>query len=106
MPTEGGKIADIALIAGKEFRNWVFKDLGSLSQVVSAIQKIYRKIVLSLSNDSVMTARLKTYNVHLHIGAHWARDQVSGNRQGRQKNKRSREPSPTEEAEEQEITEG
>ncbi|GFT52092.1 hypothetical protein TNCV_4504701 [Trichonephila clavipes] len=65
MPTDGGKIANIFLIAGKEFRNWVVKDLDPLSQVVLAIQKRHRKIVLAFSHDSVTTVRLKTYNVHL-----------------------------------------
>ncbi|GFV29509.1 hypothetical protein TNCV_2728901 [Trichonephila clavipes] len=74
--TDGGKISDISLIAGKEFRNWMVKDLVPLSQVVSAIQKRRRKIVLSFSDDSVTTARLKTYNVRVDIGAHWARDQM------------------------------
>ncbi|GFT30511.1 hypothetical protein TNCV_2377891 [Trichonephila clavipes] len=65
-----------------------------------------RNIVLSFSHNSVTTARLKTYNVHLDIGAHWAIDQMGCDRQGWQKNKRSREPRPTGAAEEQEITEG
>ncbi|GFU80765.1 hypothetical protein TNCV_514921 [Trichonephila clavipes] len=39
MPIDGGKIADISLTAGTEFWNWMVKDLGPLSQVVSAIQK-------------------------------------------------------------------
>ncbi|GFX31845.1 hypothetical protein TNCV_171781 [Trichonephila clavipes] len=120
MPIDGGEIADISLIAGKEFRNWVVKDLDPLFQVVSAIQKRRRKILLSFPHDSVTTARLKTYKVHLDIGVHWARDQVgetdrdgrrtkdqgSRVRQRRQKNKRSREPSPIGAAEEQEIIEG
>ncbi|GFX86347.1 hypothetical protein TNCV_2562291 [Trichonephila clavipes] len=76
MPTDNGKAADISPIAGKEFKNWMVKDLSPLSQVVSAIQKRRRKIVLSFSHDSETAVRLKTYNVHLGIGAHWARDQV------------------------------
>ncbi|GFW18564.1 hypothetical protein TNCV_1222251 [Trichonephila clavipes] len=34
-------------------------------------------VVLSFSRDSVTTARLVTYNVHLDIGAHGARDETS-----------------------------
>ncbi|GFT07912.1 hypothetical protein TNCV_873441 [Trichonephila clavipes] len=70
MPTDVGKIPDISLIAGKEFRNWVVKDLDPLSQVVPAIKKRRRNIVLSFSHDSttVTTARLKAYNVHRAIG--------------------------------------
>ncbi|GFV70651.1 hypothetical protein TNCV_3842321 [Trichonephila clavipes] len=67
-----GKIPDIFLIAGKEFRNWVVKDLDPLSQAIPTVQKRRRNIVLSFSHDLVTTSRLKTYNVHLDIGAHWA----------------------------------
>ncbi|GFV70655.1 uncharacterized protein TNCV_3842341 [Trichonephila clavipes] len=85
-----GKIADISLIAGKEFRNWVVKDLDPLSQAVPTVKKRRRNIVLSFSHDSVTTARLKSYNVHLDIGPQRARYQGSRDRQGRQNNKRSR----------------
>ncbi|GFU14180.1 hypothetical protein TNCV_4167781 [Trichonephila clavipes] len=50
MPTDDEKIEDIALIAGKEFRKWVVKDLGLLSQVFSAIKK-RRPVVRSLQRD-------------------------------------------------------
>ncbi|GFW77210.1 hypothetical protein TNCV_2726401 [Trichonephila clavipes] len=100
-----GKLQTFPKLLGKNFRNWVVKDLDPISQV-RTIKKRYRNIAISFSHDSVTTGRLKTYSVHLGIGAHWARDQMGGNRQGRQKNKRSREPRPTLTAEEQEITEG
>ncbi|GFX35339.1 hypothetical protein TNCV_101461 [Trichonephila clavipes] len=41
--------------------------------------------------------------MHLDIGAHGARDEIGLDRQGRQKNKRSRELKPTGAVEEQEI---
>ncbi|GFU35129.1 hypothetical protein TNCV_174361 [Trichonephila clavipes] len=81
-----GKIADISLIAGKEFRNWVVKDLDPPSQAVLTVKNRRRNIVLSFSHDSVM----KTYNVHRAIGAQRARDQMGRDRQGRPKNKRSK----------------
>ncbi|GFV09941.1 hypothetical protein TNCV_4884751, partial [Trichonephila clavipes] len=71
MPTEIGKIPNISLIARKEFRNWIAKDLDPFFQAVRTVKKICRNIVLSFSCDSGMTARLKTYNVHLDIRAHW-----------------------------------
>ncbi|GFW42345.1 hypothetical protein TNCV_239421 [Trichonephila clavipes] len=93
MSTDNGKIADVSLIAGKECRYWVVKDFGPLSRVLfQAIQKRRHRIVLSFSNDSVTTVRLKTYNVHLDIGAHWAK-RASGLR-------------PEGTAEKQEIIEG
>ncbi|GFT24557.1 uncharacterized protein TNCV_3253571 [Trichonephila clavipes] len=58
-----GKIADISLIAGKEFRNWVVKDLDPLSQAVPIVKKRRRNIVLSFAYDSVTIARLKTYKL-------------------------------------------
>ncbi|GFW01447.1 hypothetical protein TNCV_5030971 [Trichonephila clavipes] len=76
MPTDVGKIPDISLIAGKEFRNWVVKDLDPFSQADQTVKKRCRNIVLSFFHDSVTTVRLKTYNVHLDIGTHWARDQM------------------------------
>ncbi|GFT15350.1 hypothetical protein TNCV_3264031 [Trichonephila clavipes] len=51
--------------------------------------------VLSFTPDSVTTARLKTYNVHSDIGAHGARDEMCRDRQGRQRDNRSRELRPT-----------
>ncbi|GFV74224.1 uncharacterized protein TNCV_2312221 [Trichonephila clavipes] len=69
MPTDVGKIPDTSLIAGKEFRNWVVKDLDPFSQAVRTVKKRSRNIVLSFSHDSVTTARLKTYNGHRAIGA-------------------------------------
>ncbi|GFV06507.1 hypothetical protein TNCV_2948291 [Trichonephila clavipes] len=98
-----GKNPDDSLIAEKEFRNWVVKDLVPFSQTVLGVKKRHINIVLSFSHDSVTIALLKTYNVHLDIGPHWAleikwvetvrgsrrtRDQGSRVRQGRQKNKR------------------
>ncbi|GFU21547.1 hypothetical protein TNCV_3827501 [Trichonephila clavipes] len=74
--------ADISLIEEKEFRNWVVKDLDPPSQAVPTVKKRPRNIVLSFSHDSGTTARLKTYNVHLDIGAQRARDQMSRDRQG------------------------
>ncbi|GFX82077.1 hypothetical protein TNCV_398071 [Trichonephila clavipes] len=76
MLTDVGKIPDISVIDGKEFRNRVVKDLDPFSQAVRTVKKRCRNIVLSFSHDSVTTARLETYNVHLDIGAHWARDQM------------------------------
>ncbi|GFY36641.1 hypothetical protein TNCV_28451 [Trichonephila clavipes] len=87
-PDRREKIADISLIAGNEFRNWVVEDLDSFSQAVPTVKKRRRNIVLSFSHDSVTTAHLKTYNVHLDIDAQRARDQMSRDRQGRPNNKR------------------
>ncbi|GFU61579.1 hypothetical protein TNCV_971391 [Trichonephila clavipes] len=89
MPTDVGKIPDISLIAEKEPRNWVVKDLHPFLKAAWIVKKRCRNIVLSYSHDSGTTARLKTYNVHQDIGAHWARDQMARDRQNRQKNKRS-----------------
>ncbi|GFV09880.1 hypothetical protein TNCV_2318101 [Trichonephila clavipes] len=72
-----GKVTDISLIAGKKFRNWVVKDVDPVSQAVPTVKKRHRNIVLSFPHDSVTTARLKTYNVHLDIGVQRARDQMS-----------------------------
>ncbi|GFU15571.1 hypothetical protein TNCV_1170741 [Trichonephila clavipes] len=88
MPNDVGKFPDISLIAGKEFRIWVVKDLDPFSQAVRTVKKRCRNIVLSFSHDSVMTAPLKAYNVHRAIGAQRARDQMGRDRQGRPKNKR------------------
>ncbi|GFV97488.1 hypothetical protein TNCV_2039961 [Trichonephila clavipes] len=90
MADRRGKIPDISLIAGKEFRNWVVKDSDPLYQIALTVKKRSRSIVLSFSHDSVMTARLQTYNVHLAIGAQRARDQMDQDRQRRPKNKRSK----------------
>ncbi|GFU10802.1 hypothetical protein TNCV_2388021 [Trichonephila clavipes] len=87
-PDRRGKIADISLTAGAEFCNWVVKDLDPCSQAVPTVKKIRHNIVHSFSHDSGTTARLKTYNVYLDIGAQRARDQISRDRQGRPKNKR------------------
>ncbi|GFX92775.1 hypothetical protein TNCV_4876321 [Trichonephila clavipes] len=84
------KIPDISLIAGKEFRNWVVKDSDPLSQAIPTVKKRRRNIGLSFFDDSVTTARLKTYNVHRAISAQPARDQMGRDRQGRHKNKRSK----------------
>ncbi|GFW59017.1 hypothetical protein TNCV_2831231 [Trichonephila clavipes] len=86
-----GKIADIFLIPGKEFRNWVVKNLDPLSQTDPTVTKRRRNIVISFSLDSGTTARLKTYNVHLDIGAQRARDEMSLDRQGRPKKKEKKE---------------
>ncbi|GFX33521.1 uncharacterized protein TNCV_1931881 [Trichonephila clavipes] len=88
MPTDVAKIPVVSLIAGKEFRNWVIKDLDPFSQAVRNVKKRCRNIELSFSQDSVTTAPLKTNNVHLDIGAQRARDQMSRDQQGRPKNKR------------------
>ncbi|GFX27569.1 hypothetical protein TNCV_4996241 [Trichonephila clavipes] len=55
---------------------------------VPTVKKRRRIIVLSVSHDSVTTARLKTYNVNRAIGVQRARDQKSRDRQGRPKSKR------------------
>ncbi|GFY23896.1 hypothetical protein TNCV_3536901 [Trichonephila clavipes] len=60
------QIPDFSLIAGKEFRNWVL-----------GVKKRRINNVLSLTPDSVTTARLKTYNLLPDIGAHRARDEMS-----------------------------
>ncbi|GFV93765.1 integrase catalytic domain-containing protein [Trichonephila clavipes] len=66
---------------------WSKVGLDTLFQAVPSVKKRRRKIVLSFSHDSVTTVHLKTYNVHLDIGAKWARDQMSRDRQRRPKNK-------------------
>ncbi|GFV10609.1 hypothetical protein TNCV_2122601 [Trichonephila clavipes] len=74
MLTDDGKIADISLIAGKEFRNWVVKDLGSLSQVVSAIQKRRRSglpRILRLPPQAIR--RVRRYNL---VALHFKYDQA------------------------------
>ncbi|GFX03566.1 hypothetical protein TNCV_4751511 [Trichonephila clavipes] len=90
MPTDVGKIPHISLIAGKEFRNWVVKELDPFSQALPTVKKRRRNIVLSFSHDSVTTARLKTYNMHLDIGAQRARDQMGAetDRGGRRDHRR------------------
>ncbi|GFX66282.1 hypothetical protein TNCV_342561 [Trichonephila clavipes] len=78
------------------------KDFDPFSHILG-VKKRLINIVLSFSHDSMTTARLKTYIVHLDIGAlgleiKWVetdrgsrrtKDQESRVRQGRQKNKSS-----------------
>ncbi|GFU10799.1 hypothetical protein TNCV_2387991 [Trichonephila clavipes] len=85
LPTNVAKIPDFCLIAGKEFRNWVF-----------GVKKRCINNVLSFTPYSVTTARLKAYNVHPDIGAHGARDEICRERRGRQRDNRSKELRPTE----------
>ncbi|GFU41660.1 hypothetical protein TNCV_154271 [Trichonephila clavipes] len=72
-----GEIPDISLIAGKEFRNWEVKDLDPFPDCPRKYNVKRRiNIVLPFSHDSVTTARLKTYNVHLDIASHGDREEM------------------------------
>ncbi|GFS97879.1 hypothetical protein TNCV_2018301 [Trichonephila clavipes] len=51
--------------------------------------------VFSFTPIPVTTARLETYNVYPDIGAHEARDGMCRDQRGRQRDNRSKEPSPT-----------